>query len=167
MEIVQGVVEFISSKPAGRGTAYNVKMDNGTWYGHGFNKPSFEKGDNIKFIWKANGNFKNIETDSVEVLAAAPAEQKAASPSKSGTDWDAKDKRIAYMSARNTAIAAVKAAIELGIFKLPTGKGDKYAAFIAAIEEQAQEYFHSLYEEATFECNYVEETTTLTAVGEE
>lgn len=146
MEVVNGVVEFISSKPAGRGTAHNIKVG-GDWYGYGFNAPSFSKGDNIKFTWTANGNFKNVDVASVEVLSAVV---EAATPKGKATDWDAKDKRIAYMSARNTACAVVKAAIDIGAFKLPTKAADKYGAFVDAVEEQAQEYFHSLYDSQTF-----------------
>jgi len=145
MNVAQGVVKSITSKPAGRGTANNIKMDR-VWYGHGFVKPTFEKGDTIKFAWEPNGNFKNIDAASVEILTSGGGDAAGASVSpissggaSKGTDWDAKDKRIAYMSARNTSCAVLKAAIELGIIKLTTKAANKYGAFVDAVEDEAQE----------------------------
>ena len=77
--LVTGVVEIISEKPRGNGIAYGIKMSDGVWYGHGFIKPKFVKGDDLTFSWVPNGNFKNIEVNTVQVGQANKPQQAQAS----------------------------------------------------------------------------------------
>jgi len=86
-EHVEGIVKAISEKAAGRGTVFNIKVDidgQEDWFGHGFDKPDFAKGDEIAFDIILNGEYENIDPDSVEILnAAAPQRSSRSSRSSS------------------------------------------------------------------------------------
>jgi len=120
-EIAQGNVEVITKNKAG---FWNVKLDDEQWYGIGKSSQGIEKGQVIKFPWKANGNFKNSTAD-VEVVSAG------ASPSYSGgtsTGGDNRQNSIIYQSSRKDAIEFVKLAIDTGAITLPAKKAAKMEA---------------------------------------
>lgn len=142
----QGVVEYIGQK----GKAWNVKMSDGQWYGHGFKQPSFGKGDHVKFEYTVNGNFKNITVNSVTKSAAAPAPATAPEVNKytNGTVavnvekpkqeyWDNKDARITFLACRNTAVEIVRLAIDKEAIKMPAKTADKLNVIMASLDEVA------------------------------
>lgn len=75
MAEIYGIVKRITAKQRGKGTAYSVQMDNGEWYGHGFQRPNFNEGAEIGFDIAWNGQYANIDQNSVEVLNAGQGPQ--------------------------------------------------------------------------------------------
>lgn len=138
--IVTGQVEFISEKPAGpRGNlAYNVKMSDGEWYGHGFDKPNFEKGDTVTFSVSTNGRFKNIDKKSVEVHKGAPAQSAKQTYVKKE---DNRQAVIVHQSARNAAIDYANVALTHGLIKVPADQKKKLD-FVDAFVEEYTTQFH-------------------------
>jgi hypothetical protein len=154
MNTSQGTVEVVTSKPlaSGKGTMYNFKLADGVWYGLGFKQPAFTKGAFIKFSWTANGNFKNADFNSIEVVegeapavAAAPA---TAAPAAKATNWDEKDKRITLLACRKDAIALVQVAIETGAVSLGAAKNKKLSIMTEAVNQIAAELYYSIYGQA-------------------
>lgn len=68
MSDVFGTVQRIVAKQAGRGTAHNIQMDDGQWYGHGFKQPNFGEGAEISFDVEYNGQYANVIVESVQVI---------------------------------------------------------------------------------------------------
>ena len=95
---VEGIVQFIGQ----RGKAYNIKVSD-AWYGYGFTKPEFAQNDRVKFNVVEKNGFENVDPTSVEVLEKGAIAQPASGGSKS-VDWDLKDRRIEFQSARRDAI---------------------------------------------------------------
>jgi hypothetical protein len=143
-----GRVEALTEKPTSNGgMAYNFKMDNGEWFGHGFSKPIFDKGSNIQFVWTANGKWKNVDTSSVEVVESstpvthtAPAAAKAAA-----VDWDGKDRRITFLACRKDSIQIASMALEHGALKL--GKSKQLEILTGFIDEVANDLYTGIYGE--------------------
>lgn len=67
MSDVYGVVQRINTRQAGKGTAYNVQMDDGSWFGYGFNKPKFGQGATVSFDVIYRGQYANVNVDTVVV----------------------------------------------------------------------------------------------------
>jgi len=147
MNISQGIVEVLMAKPAGKGTAYNFKLDDGNWYGHGFEKPKFDKGSSIKFTWVANGQWKNVDAASVEVVeSSAPVTHTAPATAKAAaTNWDEKDKRITFLACRKDSIQIAGLALDQGALKL--GSKDKLAVLIGFVDEVANDLYTGIYGE--------------------
>lgn len=159
MNIDQGIVKAISQKPAGKGFVYNFCLENGTWYGHGFKEPKFNKGDFIKFTWTANGAFKNVDAASVEIQEdTRPTVHTASTTATNKVDWDGKDRRITFLACRNTAVELAKLALEQGAIKLPA-KGDKLDALVSQVDEIADTLYAGVYGESY----PVNSTTTVAA----
>jgi len=79
----EGIVQKITEKATRNGgTMYNVCMDTGQedeWFGHGFDEPQFLEGDEVAFDVTYNGEYANIDTNTVDILAegeGAPAKPK-------------------------------------------------------------------------------------------
>jgi hypothetical protein len=71
---VEGIVAKITEKPTRNGgTIYNVCLEiNGgedEWFGHGFNEPEFQEGDEIEFDISYNGDYANVDTNTVNILS--------------------------------------------------------------------------------------------------
>jgi len=147
MNIAQGQVEVLTIKPAGKGHAYNFKLSDGNWYGHGFDKPKFDKGSNIKFSWTANGQWKNVDAASVEVVeGSAPVTHTAPATAKAAaTDWDGKDRRITFLACSKDSIAITAMALEHGVLKLPKSKG--LEVLVAHVGELSNDLYASIYGE--------------------
>ena len=64
-------------------------------------------------------------------------------------DWAKKDKMIQLQSAMNTAIALCAAAVANDLVALPTKKADKFDAFVALVDEEA-ERLHKQYLEQVY-----------------
>ena len=153
MNTSQGIVEVVTEKPAGKGTAYNFKLNDGNWYGHGFKKPAFSKGASIKFAWEANGNWKNVDADTVVVMESTkPVVHTAQS---TGTDWDAKDRRITFLACRKDSIEMTKMALQEGALKL--GAKNKLEVLIASVDELANDLYSGVYDEPFKEAKQVEQ----------
>lgn len=76
-DYVEGKVVSTSEKPTSKGgTVYNIKVnsdDNGEeWFGCGFDDPKVNKGDVIGFDIEYNGDYLNVNMDTLEILEAAP-----------------------------------------------------------------------------------------------
>ena len=161
MNISQGIVKAVSERPAGNGIAYNFCTEDGTWYGFGFDKPKFGKGDYIKFTWTARGAYKNVDPKTVEVLDSNPSQtaptvsNNYAAPSSNAagstrtvpaTNWDEKDRRITMLACRKDAIEITKMAIETGAIKLGNAK-NKQAILLEAVDSVASDLFYGIYGE--------------------
>lgn len=148
---VKGIVEFLGSK---NGKTWNIKLSDGKWYGHGFKKPAFSKGDVIEFSFTESGAFLNIEIASVKVHAKpqAPVVAQAAVPNgdaapapatgkSGGAYWDAKDQRITFLACRNTAVEIVSLALQHDALALGTKKADKLDTLVAYVDEVARQLY--------------------------
>jgi hypothetical protein len=57
-----GFVEKILPKQTSTGkTMYNIKLDDGNWYGHGMKPPIFQEGCQIQFTVEQNGQYLNFQ----------------------------------------------------------------------------------------------------------
>lgn len=74
-DYVEGVVKKISEKDTRNGGInYNVCVEEDgkeDWFGHGFDAPVFGEGDTIGFDIKYNGEYANVDKDTVEVIEVA------------------------------------------------------------------------------------------------
>jgi len=68
MAEVYGRVKRINSRPAGRGTAWNIQMDSGDWFGYGFEQPNFGEGSEVSFDVDWNGQYGNVRKGSLQVI---------------------------------------------------------------------------------------------------
>lgn len=69
MAEVQGVVERIAKKQTQNGgTITNIQV-NGEWYGMGFAKVNFGQGAEIEFDISWNGNYANVDGDTLNILS--------------------------------------------------------------------------------------------------
>ena len=144
MTTVTGIVEILNEKPtATGGTVYNVKV-NGQWFGHGFQKPIFTKGDNVSFEFTQKGNFTNIVPRTVQLVSGQAPQQsapKAAGGSSSGGSRQ-NDTQLAiqFQSSRNSAIALFTALVSADAIKLPAKQGDKYDAAVAIVDDLTNQF---------------------------
>lgn len=146
MNTSQGQVALVTEKQLdnGRGTVYSFKLEDGNWFGLGFTKPSFDKGDFIEFAYDQKGQYKNADAKSVVVkdtAPAAPAAQTAAPAAK--TNWDEKDKRITMLACRNASIELAKLGIEAGAIKL--GAKNKMDNLLNTVEALANDLYYGIY----------------------
>src|SRR5580698_4422488 len=114
---IETQVEAISSRPAGRGTAYSFKGSDNTWYGLGFKEPTFAKGDFVKFDCTKSGNYNNVVPNTIIILEKVPAgkpELPEAGVKKEPGYWDNKDKAIGLGAARKASLEFVDLAIRNG-----------------------------------------------------
>lgn len=86
-DFVAGTVAKVSEKPtANGGTVYNVCVDtedNGEeWFGCGFNDPKLNEGDEIEFDIDYNGDYTNINLDTLVVTKEAPQRKPSSRGSK-------------------------------------------------------------------------------------
>jgi hypothetical protein len=143
-DVIKGIVEVLSEKPAGRGKVYNIKMDSGEWFGCGFDKPAFKQGDCIEFevvLNERNGTvYTNLNHDKCKVVQAdaAPAytkNEKGISPV---------DLRTALHAARSGALETVAALMSAEIIKPPSKGSDKQPWF----DQQIGDYTAFYYEQS-------------------
>jgi hypothetical protein len=140
-ETMIGVVQFVNSKPAGKGTVYSFKL-NDEWYNLGFNgnkKPNFNKGDKVKFNWELGKYGKDV-TGAVQVSKSdgtdpAPSSGGSKPTYNAGggqkdTYWADKEKYdkqvtaplIHFQNATTNAVQIVIAALNKDILPVPAGK---------------------------------------------
>lgn len=58
-----------------RGKAWNLQMDNGEWFGFGYDQPVFGEGSEISFDVEYNGRFANVAQGTVEVINMVQGQQ--------------------------------------------------------------------------------------------
>ena len=81
---VEGIVAKITEKQAGANgnTVYNICLEVGDedeWYGHGFDEPEFQEGDEIEFDISWNGDYANIDTGTVNIISEGEPKPKSRS----------------------------------------------------------------------------------------
>lgn len=70
MAEICGVVEKVSYKDLNSGKRmWNIKVD-GNWYGMGYTQPKFGEGGEIEFDISWNGDFANVDKDSLNIISA-------------------------------------------------------------------------------------------------
>ena len=148
---IQGTVEQVFSRAAGRGTAYNIKV-NGQYYGCGFQPPSCSEGDNVSFEIEQNAKgYWNVSGPIQVTGKAAPPQpnqgnQGQQKPQTGGNSrdqyWQEKEQRdianqkiIQYQASRNAAIEVVKSALENDALSLGQKKQGKLDVLLAVIDE--------------------------------
>lgn len=177
MADIQGTVTKITSQPRGqRGNlAYSLQIDNGDYYGHGFNQPTCREGDQIEFNIDWNGQYKNVNVQSVRVLNQGGGQQDAQptpqqrqpqqrgaqqssykKPAAGGRDkyWDdkAKDDKarqacIEHQSSRNAAINLLDVLMREEVVKLPAKAAAKFDAAMALVDEITDKFNRDLHPE--------------------
>lgn len=105
-DIVTGVVEKINYKKTAKGTFYSINVD-GDWFGFGKEEPDFGEGSEIEFEVEVNGDFENVNLDTLEVLELVEAEKKGrgsrgSSRSSRGSKRDNKSSRSSSRSSRSS-----------------------------------------------------------------
>ena len=168
MADVFGTVQRITSRPQGNGKAYSVYMDDGEWYGHGFQQPTFQEGQQISFMIAWNGQYKNIDVGSVQIQGGAPQQQQQQQPpqqqggrkpaynKRGGSDKDkyweqkAKDDKarqatIEHQSSRNAAINLIDIAMRESAIKLPAKAAEKFDALLLLVDEVTDKFNRDLH----------------------
>ena len=145
---IEGVVQKVSSRPAGRGTAYSIQVE-GSYYGCGFQPPACSEGDYVSFqIEQNNRGYWNV-SGNIEVKSGgnpAPQKQASAKGPQTGNSrdqyWQEKEQRdianqkiIQYQSSRNAAIELVRTAVENDALSLGTKKADKFDILVSIVDE--------------------------------
>lgn len=167
MPEVVGQVQVVSSKVLSSGTYHSFCVDD-TWYRTG-NTPvqGLEKGYTIKFTFTKDqwGNQVDMASINFKEGEAPPPEAKKAYTKKSGGNsfqeekvlrekyWNdkevrdiARDKKISYAGALNTAIALVGAALDKELVALPKGKNLslRFEAYKAMVHQEASELYTAI-----------------------
>lgn len=139
-----GIVEVLSIKPTARGgNSYNFKLNDGVWYGHGFEEPKFVKGDNVEFTFAENGNFKNVDASTVVVkaVAAATAASGSSSSAPVSTSYDDRQLAITYQAARKDALQIVEMALANDALSLGAKKADKLGVLESMVDKMTMQFF--------------------------
>lgn len=166
MADVQGIVDRITARPQGRGQAYSVQIQ-GEWYGHGFDQPKFQEGQEVSFNISWNGQYKNVDVGSVVVMGGQQQQggynnqrpkQNYQSRQKSGGNggkdayWtkkaeDDKERQITieHQSSRNAAIELIDVALREGAVKLPAKQAEKFDALVALVDELTYKFNSDLH----------------------
>ena len=145
-ETVKGVVEKINKNAGG---FYGVLIAD-TWYGAGKYEPKFKEGDEIQFEFTKNKNYNNLVFGTEKVIEegtgpAATASASGASGGTKATNWDLKDKRIAYQGSRNSALKLVELALTNDAITLPTKKSDRFEAIEELVYNLTNSYYEAMY----------------------
>jgi hypothetical protein len=138
MSTVIGVVKALSSKAAGKGTVYSMNV-NETWFQIGWDKPSFSKGDKVKFDYeetqygnKVKGKVQVSKSDGTDPAPSSGGSKTAynADGGQKDTYWADKEKYdkqvtaplIHFQNATTNAVQIVIAALNKDILPVPAGK---------------------------------------------
>ena len=118
-----------------RNGMYNIKAQDGEWYGYGKVRPTFSEGDEIEFEFKMNGKYMNVDTKTVQVTGqrertSAPRTRPTEVMSKDDY-WSRKEandqltqREIRHQASRNAAIAWMDVLMKNNVIPFPA-KGDK------------------------------------------
>jgi hypothetical protein len=142
METYAGKVIRVSKSAKGN---WSLQMDDGNFYGLGsVTVPESAKGviidenDTVKFSYKLNGQWRNVEVDTIMVKKGpgpSPKEEKQVDTTGS-TDYADTQKRIAMSGCLNTACNMITAGMANGTIKFTQKAG--YAAMQAMLIEEAE-----------------------------
>jgi hypothetical protein len=143
--MAQGRIQYLNEKPFGNKTLYSFKLfDDETLYMCGDRPPPAKKGDFVTFDYKENQKGqsivdpKTIKAKEAEVVQAntykvsGGAQKEGYWQDRQKSD-DARQKKIEWQAARNSAIAAVDVILKNGALKMPAKEKDKYEAVMALI----------------------------------
>jgi len=149
--IIKGIVYKIFSRPAGRGTAYSIKLDgNDTYYSAGFKDPGLGAGDSVQF--EAAQNEKGYWQADIKSLRKVDPEPQVANKSVAGVAgkddyWSRKEQRdLANDNARNvgastnTAIAFVELLLKSDAIKIPTKMQDREEVIAGLVDYYAKKF---------------------------
>lgn len=144
IKAVSGTVEALYENTAntrnGPATTYALKVD-GQRYSAGFKPLGCNEGDVVEFNIKQRGDFWNLD-GAVKVVGsapAAPAQPHTAAAPKKAVNWEEKDRRITFLSCRNTAIALVKMMIDVNALDVK-GK-NKEELVLGYVQKYSDEFF--------------------------
>jgi hypothetical protein len=135
---VIGVVKAMSEKAAGKGRVYSMNV-NETWFQIGWDKPSFSKGDKVKFDYeetqygnKVKGKVQVSKSDGTDPAPSSSGSKPAynAGGGQKDTYWADKEKYdkqvtaplIHFQNATTNAVQIVIAALNKDILPVPAGK---------------------------------------------
>jgi len=138
MGTVIGVVKAMSSKQAGKGTIFSMNV-NETWFQVGWDKPSFSKGDKVKFDYeetqygnKVKGKVQVSKSDGTDPTPSSSGSKPAYNAGGGNKDdyWAKKeqyDKQVTaplihFQNATTNAVQIVIAALNKDILPVPAGK---------------------------------------------
>lgn len=150
--IVKGVVYKIFSRPAGRGTAYSIKLDgNDTYFNAGFKDPGLNQGDSIQFEAGLNAKgYWEANLQSLRKVDPEPVVHTNASTTKVlGKDdyWTRKEQRdLVNDNARNvgastnTAIAFVELLLKAEAVKIPAKTADREVVIAELVDYYAKKF---------------------------
>lgn len=136
MAKVTGVVTAISKKKA-----YNIQIDDGDWYGYGFDAPEFSKGDKISFTVTKNGKWENVDVDSVEIHKTSGGQSSAGTTERGSDLWNDTQKAICWQSARACAIDTVNNLYTHGILKPSAKAALRQDEYDSHIREYTEKYY--------------------------
>ena len=157
-ETYQGTIQKVYEK----GGRYALAMDDGNWYGLGYNKPAANDGDKARFQYEmdATGRYRNVVKGSDQYKAGEgpPPKKKSygGGKGKGGASdyqqrqqyWEDKElrdignqQRISYNAAMNTAINVINSLLDREMLKVAGKAADKADAYIAMVEEETKRIF--------------------------
>lgn len=163
----EGVVEYIKTRKAGRGTAYSFVIDE-TWYSFGFQKPNFEVGDKIRFMYDTNDKgYHDVVEGKHKVVEKGVGVDKKKSGGSGGKTynknfprggagkddyWQKKEERdiqvtqplIQLQNSANRATEIVAACITAGVLTLPKAKAKQLEAVEGFIDTLTESFFKKL-----------------------
>ncbi len=134
---MQGTVNRVNYN----GKAYSAEVS-GSWYGAGFNEPSFKEGDVIEFEVEQRGRFQNLKSPKVVGSSEGSSAPQKAAPQ----GIDARTVSIAYQSSRKDAIEFVDVLVKNGAVSLPTKKSEQADALLALVEDYTAQFYIKLEE---------------------
>lgn len=142
--MISGVVENVSSRQFGHKTLWNLKVG-GAIYGCGDNRPDATEGDFVEFAAtdpNAKG-YRNVinGTLSKKTPTVAETAEKAPVSKPQATNWGAKDARISFQAAFNSANALVANAFQQGALKLPKDPKMQFDALKQMVLEETNQLF--------------------------
>lgn len=144
MSEVTGVIQAIKERSLNNGKkAYDIQVA-GDWYGAGLYAPKAKEGDYVTFRVAYNGNFKNVERNSLKVSAnkqtdAAPVANVRAAVSS----FDARQDTISRQAASNTAVAWITLLHAAGALPAPKTKGSAQATLDMIRAQYEKEFYES------------------------
>lgn len=139
----QGVVQIVAPNKKGY---IQYKIDD-EWYGTWVKEAQADRGDTIEFEYKHSGNFRNIVNNEIKVISKGTgAPQQSSSSGGGSVDWDLKDRKIQWQSARNAAIELVHVLALNGA--IPYKTNAKAADKQEVIEAFVDQYTNQFYEDS-------------------
>lgn len=140
MSKANGVVERIVEKQLSNGkTTYSVLIDN-VWYGLYTTKPVFKQGDCVEFEYEEKGNFNNVNTKTIKLVAkTAPATQ---TPARAYVKDESTQNSIVYQNARSHAVQMLDILTKAGIIDVGTkAKGKQIEVMLTYLDGLTKRFY--------------------------